>query len=127
MGRVYVRLTSEDPPHEGLGGRGNHHQEHRVSSEQIDSVLKHFVSNCHSITMASTERYSYSPNSPDLAVSTFDGRLIVYDTSLSAVKTEFVPSSHLSSAACTCVAWRPPKETRDTTATGAVDGTPGKR
>lgn len=77
--------------------------------------------------MTSTERYSYSPNSPDLAVSTFDGRLIVYDTSLSSVKTEFVPSSHLSSAACTCVAWRPPKEARDTNATGAVAGTPGKR
>ena len=94
---------------------------------QVDLVLKHCVPTSHSITMTSTERYSYSPNSPDLAVSTFDGRLIVYDTSLSAVKSEFVPSSHLSSSACTCVAWRPPKETRDTNATGAVDGTPGKR
>jgi len=75
--------------------------------------------------MNSSDRYSYSPNSPDLAVSTVDGRLVVYDTSLSAVKTEYVPSSHLQSAACTCVAWRPPKEFRGSEA--AAPGTPGKR
>ena len=75
--------------------------------------------------MNSGDRYSYSPNSPDLAVSTVDGRLVVYDTSLSAVKTEYVPSSHLQSAACTCVAWRPPKEFRGSEA--AAPGTPGKR
>ncbi len=51
------------------------------------------------------ERYAYSPDS-DLAAVTPDGRLVVYDTRLATVKSEFSPSSHLSSA-CTCVAWKP--------------------
>jgi hypothetical protein len=49
-------------------------------------------------------RYAYSDS--DLAVTTSDGRLVIYDSVLATVKNEFVPTSHLSSA-CTCVAWKP--------------------
>jgi len=59
--------------------------------------------------MSSTEEYKFSGSGSLLAVTHPDGRLSVWSAP-SLLSRQYVPSSHLS-AACTCLAWAPPKQT----------------
>ena len=49
----------------------------------------------------------YSPCGSYLALTTNDGKLLVYDAKTGKEQNQFVPSAHLSSSACTCLAWMP--------------------
>ena len=62
----------------------------------------------------SDEHFAFSPERgrSDFALTTPDGRLVVFDTKLAAVKAEFVPTSHLAAAA-TAIAWKPPSPDDD--------------
>ena len=53
-----------------------------------------------------SERYVLSPGGQDLAITSNDGRLSIWDVSVGQLKHEFVPSAHLS-ASCTCLTWMP--------------------
>ena len=55
---------------------------------------------------AASEKFSFSPNCQDWALTTHDGRLAIWDSETGQIKQEFIPSAHLSSA-CTCLAWMP--------------------
>ena len=60
-----------------------------------------------SLLLYGNERFAYTPDGgTDLALTTPDGRVLVYDAKNQVRKTEFVPTSHLSAAA-TCLAWKP--------------------
>lgn len=57
-----------------------------------------------SILLSGNEKFAYTPE--ELALTTPDGRVLVFDAKNGVRKTEFVPTSHLSAAA-TCLAWKP--------------------
>ena len=57
--------------------------------------------------MANSLKLGYSPCGSYLALTTNDGKLIVYDAKTGKEQNQFVPSAHLSSSACTCLAWMP--------------------
>ena len=52
-------------------------------------------------------KLGYSPCGTYLAITTNDGKLLVYDSKTGKEQNQFVPSAHLSSSACTCLAWMP--------------------
>jgi U3 small nucleolar RNA-associated protein 5 len=58
---------------------------------------------------AASEKFAFSPNCQDWALTTHDGRLSIWDSDTGRIKQEFIPSAHLSSA-CTCLAWMPATE-----------------
>ena len=54
------------------------------------------------------EKAKFSPIGQELALTTHDGRLTIWDAQTQQIKSQYIPSKHLS-AVCTCLAWMPLK------------------
>ena len=54
------------------------------------------------------EKSKFSPTGQELALTTHDGRLTIWDAQTQQIKSQYIPSKHLS-AVCTCLAWMPVK------------------
>ena len=52
------------------------------------------------------EKSKFSPIGQELALTTHDGRLTIWDAQTQQIKNQYIPSKHLS-AVCTCLAWMP--------------------
>ena len=58
---------------------------------------------------SANEKYKFSPVGHELALTTHDGRMTVWDAQTRQVKHQYIPSKHLS-AVCTCLSWMPLKD-----------------
>ena len=59
--------------------------------------------------LSANENFKFSPTGQELALTTHDGRMTVWDAHTRQVKHQYTPSKHLS-AVCTCLSWIPLKE-----------------
>ena len=62
---------------------------------------------------SANEKFKFSPAGQELAITTHDGRMSVWDAQTSQIKHQYIPSKHLS-AVCTCLSWMPLKENSST-------------
>ena len=58
---------------------------------------------------SANEKFKFSPVGHELALTTHDGRMTVWDAQTRQVKHQYIPSKHLS-AVCTCLSWMPLKD-----------------
>jgi len=58
---------------------------------------------------STNEKFKFSPSGQELALTTHDGRMTVWDAQTRQIKHQYIPSKHLS-AVCTCLSWIPLKE-----------------
>ena len=59
------------------------------------------------------EKFKFSPIGQELALTTYDGRITIWDAQTRQMKNQYIPSKHLS-AVCTCLSWMPLRETSST-------------
>ena len=61
--------------------------------------------------ISANEKLKFSPTGQELAITTHDGRMTIWDAQTRQIKHQYIPSKHLS-AVCTCLSWMPLKDTR---------------
>ena len=59
--------------------------------------------------ISANEKYKFSPVGHELALTSHDGKMTVWDAQTGQVKHQYIPSKHLS-AVCTCLSWMPLKD-----------------
>ena len=71
------------------------------------SVLKSTATSVIAANASSVnEKFKFSPGGQELALTTNDGRMHVWDAQTGQIKHQYIPSKHLS-AVCTCLSWMP--------------------
>jgi len=102
------------------------------SSNTISQPASQVVGNA-----STNEKFKFSPTGQELALTTHDGRMTVWDAQTRQIKHQYIPSKHLS-AVCTCLSWMPLKEhsstpnksrkrkTSTSSLTNGIDGSPNQ-
>merc|ERR1712226_885581 len=60
--------------------------------------------------ISANEKLKFSPTGQELAITTHDGRMTIWDAQTRQIKHQYIPSKH-HSAVCTCLSWMPLKDT----------------